>query len=122
VVAALVDSGAVGAWAEGLIAAGGLFAPHVMPFEVANVLRRVELAGDVSAETAALAHDDLRQLTVRLVDYQPLVDRVWEVRSRASAYDASYVALAELLDVPLATLDVKLSRTPNVGCAFVIPG
>ena len=84
-----------------------------MPFEVANVLRRAELAGDVSAETAALAHDDLRQLQVRLVGYEPLADRVWELRERVSAYDASYVALAELLDVPLATLDAKLSRAPR---------
>jgi predicted nucleic acid-binding protein len=46
VVAGLTDSGADGRWAESLLAGDSLAAPHLMPVEVANILRRAALAGD----------------------------------------------------------------------------
>jgi hypothetical protein len=49
-VSALVDSGATGTWAESLLIAGPLSAPHLMPVEVANILRRAAAAGDISAD------------------------------------------------------------------------
>jgi len=36
-----------------------------------------------------------------------------------STYDDSYVALAELLEVPLLTLDSRLRTAPGVRCEFV---
>jgi predicted nucleic acid-binding protein len=60
VVAALVDSGPIGTWAEQLVASDDLAAPHIMPAQVANVLRRATLAGELSADVATLAHADLR--------------------------------------------------------------
>ena len=59
VVAALIDNGSVGEWAESLLMSGPIAAPHLMPAEVANILRRSALAGDVSADVASLAHGDL---------------------------------------------------------------
>jgi len=49
-----------------------------------------------------------------------LLDRVWELRENVSAYDASYVALAELLECPLLTADDRLSRAPGVRCAITV--
>ena len=47
-----------------------------------------------------------------------LLDRVWELRDNLSAYDASYVALAELLDCNLLTADARLSRAPGIRCSM----
>lgn len=49
-----------------------------------------------------------------------LLDRVWELRDNMSAYDASYVALAELLDCNLLTADVRLSRAPGIRCSITL--
>ena len=56
VVSALVDSGATGTWAESLLTAEPLSAPHLMPAEAANILRRAAAAGDISADAASMAH------------------------------------------------------------------
>lgn len=121
VVAALIDTGPVGAWAEDQLAAGPLAAPHLMPVEVANILRRSALAGEISADTASLAHQDLLSLPLDLFTYSTCAQRVWELRANVTAYDAWYAALAETLDAALATLDVKLSRAAGPRCTFVLP-
>jgi len=120
VVAALIDAGPAGAWAESTLMSGSLAAPHLMPVEVANVLRRSALAGDVSA-AASLAHDDLVSLRVELFPYSSCASRVWELRSTVTAYDAWYVAVAEILGANLATLDVRLSRARGSRCQFIVP-
>jgi predicted nucleic acid-binding protein len=120
-VAALVDSGADGSWADAVLGEDALAAPHVMPVEVANILRRSVLAGDIAADTAALAHADLLDLPVQLFPYAPFAERVWELRDSVTAYDAWYVALAEALDADLATLDIRLGQAPGPRCAFRIP-
>lgn len=121
VVAALIDAGPAGAWAESILMSGSLAAPHLMPVEVANVLRRSALAGDISAAAASLAHDDLVSLRVELFPYSSCASRVWELRSTVTAYDAWYVAVAEILGANLATLDVRLSRARKSRCQFVVP-
>ena len=121
VVAGLVDGGPVGEWAATLLASGGLAAPHLMPAEVANILRRAALAGDVSADVASLAHADLLDLRVALFPYEPFGDRVWDLRSNITAYDGWYVALAESLSAPLATLDQRLRRSPGPRCELLTP-
>ena len=121
VVAALVDHGPVGEWAEALLVSGPLAAPHLMPAEVANALRRSTMVGDVSADIASLAHDDLRLLRLELFPYSLCASQVWELRSNITAYDAWYVALAETLGAPLATLDARLSRAPGVRCEIALP-
>jgi predicted nucleic acid-binding protein len=121
VTAALVDSGPDGTWAETVLASDDLAAPHLMPVEVANILRRAELAGEISKETASLAHADLLALRVALFPYPPFAARVWALRPNLTAYDAWYVALAETLAARLATLDVKLTRATGPRCEFVLP-
>lgn len=121
VVAALVDAGPLGSWGEALLLAEPLAAPHLMPVEAANILRRSALAGDLSNDVAAIAHDDLLSSRVELFPYQPLAARVWELCSNLTAYDAWYVALAEELGATLATLDIKLSRARGPRCHFAVP-
>ncbi len=121
VVAALVDSGPDGRWAEQTLGSGGLIAPHILPAEVANVLRRSEIHGDLTSEVAALAHVDLLDLPIHLFPYEPFGPRVRDLRDTVNAYDGWYVAIAEALDAPLATLDLRLSRSPGPTCAFSTP-
>ena len=121
IVAALIDSGPEGRWAESVIVAGPLAAPHLMPTEVANILRRAALSGDVSQELASIAHAELSALQVELVPYEAVAERAWELRHNLTIYDASYVALAELLDWPLATLDLRLASATGPTCTFVTP-
>jgi len=117
----LVDTGPDGSWAESLLDTQALAAPHLMPVEVTDILRRAAMAGQISVDVAAMAHHDLCELRVELFAYEPVADRVWELRPNVTAYDAWYVALAEALDVPLATLDRRLSGAPGPRCAFVTP-
>ena len=121
VVAALADGGTDGRWAEELLSGADLAAPHLMPVEAANVLRRAALAGDISHDAAALAHADLVALRVTLFPYAPFAQRVWELRANVTAYDAWYVAVAEALDSELATVDQRLSRASGCRCAFLTP-
>lgn len=118
IVAALVDSGPAGEWAAATIDGRPLAAPHHMPIEAANIFRRAALAGDLTADSASLAHGDLLDLRVELFPYAPLADRCWQLRDNVTTYDASYVALAERLDSPLATLDLRLAAAPGPECAF----
>lgn len=89
--------------------------------EVANLLRRAVAAGEVSADSASLAHADLLGLRISLFAYEPFANRVWELRGGVSADDAWYVALAESLDAPLGTLDRRLTRSTGTRCRFSIP-
>ncbi len=121
VVAALVDNGPAGRWAEEQLARGQLIAPEIMQTEVANVLRRAELAGQIDPASAALAFADLCQLTVRIVPFEAVAGRIWQLRTNLTSYDAAYVACAEALDAPLATLDTKLAKSPGPTCTFLAP-
>lgn len=121
VVAALVDTSGIGAWAESVLASDHLAAPHLMPVEAANILRRAAQAGELSTDTASLAHADLLDLRVQLAPYGGVAPRAWALRDNLTLYDAWYVALAELLGAKLATLDARLSRAPGPKCEFVLP-
>src|SRR5437763_14296051 len=81
VIAALVDSGPDGTWADQLLRSDHLGAPHLMPAEGANLLRRAVLAGTISADTAALAHADLLGLPVEMFTYGPFAQQVWDLRT-----------------------------------------
>ena len=121
-VAALVDSGPDGRWAVSLIAREGLAGPELLPAEVCNVLRRLELSGRLSTAEAILAYNDLQRLQLELFPFAPFAQRIWDLRDNVTSYDAWYVALAEALGCPLATLDRKLMAARGVGCEFVGPG
>ena len=120
-VAALVDSGPEGKWAESVIAEGSMTAPELVLVEAGNVLRRLEQNGEISRLEATSAYRDLLRLDLELFGFAPFAARVWELRSNVSSYDAWYVAMAEAFDCALVTLDRKLSRAPGPNCVFVTP-
>jgi predicted nucleic acid-binding protein len=88
-----------------------LAAPHLLDIEVAQVLRRYVLRGELDVVRAEQALDDLSALPIHRHSHEPLISRIWSLRDSVTAYDGAYVALAEALDVPLATLDAKLARS-----------
>lgn len=122
VVAVFLDSGSEGRWVAAQLADADLFAPALLPFECANVIRRLELGGFTSPDQAAQAHADLLDLQVDLWPYDILAARIWQLRANLTSYDAAYVALAEKLDVPLVTLDRRIRRAPGIRCAVLDPG
>lgn len=120
-VSALVDDGPHGRWATELLMSAPLAAPQILPVETANVLRRAIVANQLSDEMGSLAHADMIGLRVALFDYEAVSDRIWELRHTVTPYDAWYVAVAELLDAPLATLDARLARAPGPRCRMLTP-
>ena len=90
----------------------GMHVPHLADLEVLQALRRYAREGVIDADTAAMAIDDYRALDLLRHDHEPLLDRVWELRENVTAYDAVYVALAEVLDTVVLTCDGPLSRAP----------
>jgi predicted nucleic acid-binding protein len=122
VVAALVDSGQHGNWAEEILASGSLQAPELILVETTNILRRLERAKLITTPEANAAQDDLMQLDIELFPFEPFAERIWELRHNVTSYDAWYVAIAEALLLPLATLDEPLSKSNGVSCKIVTPG
>lgn len=120
-VTVLLDSGSDGIWFTARLRGAELCAPDLLPFECANVFRRHELSGLVSADQAAQAHADLLDLPIDFFPYEVVAHRVWELRSNLTSYDAAYVALAELVHAPLVTLDRRLLTVPGITCEVEVP-
>ncbi len=92
---------------------GDLHGPHLIDTEVLHALRRMTMNGTISNERATDARSDLADLTLVRYPHQPLSDRVWELRHNLTAYDATFIALAETLDAPLITCDTRLAAAPG---------
>ena len=94
--------------------------PHLIDSEIASALRHQVAAERLKADPAWVALDTWRRLGVTRYPVAGLLDRVWELRENVSAYDASYIALAELLDCSLLTADGRLGRAPGTRCAITV--
>jgi predicted nucleic acid-binding protein len=88
-------------------------APHLLDAEVAHVIRRYALNGQIDPERGRELLADLADLPLRRHAHDWLLPRVWELRHNLTAYDAVYVALAEALDAPLLTRDSHLAAAPG---------
>lgn len=89
---------------------GELHLPHLAVIETTSVLRAWVARDEISEPRAADALADLGDLPARRWPGEPLLPRIWELRDNVTAYDASYAALAELLDADLLTADRHLAR------------
>jgi len=87
-----------------------LHAPHVLDLEVAQVLRRYCLTGDLEPARAEEALADLMALVIDRYSHELFLPRIWELRHNITAYDATYIALAEALSAPLLTADRRLAK------------
>ena len=90
-----------------------LQAPHLLDVEVAQVLRRYAREGIITGQRGHEALEDLSDLPVNGYPHNFLMPRVWELRMSLTAYDAVYVALAEVLEAPLLTCDAKIASAPG---------
>jgi predicted nucleic acid-binding protein len=99
-----------------------LHAPELVEPEVLNALRRLVRSRAVEAKRAHEAVADLASLRLIRYPHAPLRERVWELRDRLSAYDATYLALAEAFADPvLLTADAALANVArrSLGAAAV---
>ncbi len=79
-----------------------------------NVLRRYSLIGTLSQDRARLALNRLSTLRITRYPHTSLIERIWELRHNLTAYDATYIALAETLGAPLVTTDARLARASGI--------
>ena len=120
-IAVVTGSQLRGDWVREQLRDQWLLSTHVMPAEVHNALRRMELRGELSPSDAMVAREEFFEFNFELYPFAPYADRIWALRRNLTCYDAWYVALAEALDCPLVTIDHRLSRAAGPECAFVTP-
>lgn len=113
---ALVDEGPAGARSRERLNGERLAAPELIDLELTSVLRNLTRARKLTVQRARDALEDLGDLPLERARHRHLVPRCWELRENLTAYDAAYVALAELLSVPLITADRRLARAPRLRC------
>jgi predicted nucleic acid-binding protein len=88
-----------------------LHLPHLVGAEVANVFRTLVLRREIGPARAEGALLDLAELPATRYPVEPLLPRIWALHDNLTAYDATYVALAEALDAPLLTTDRRMARS-----------
>ena len=86
-----------------------LHAPHLMDIEVTQVLRREVREQRLLPMRADQALSDLMRVNIRRYPHTGLLREIWHHRHTLTAYDATYVALAETLGAPLITRDARLA-------------
>jgi predicted nucleic acid-binding protein len=116
IVSLLIDPGEAGEAIAAHLRDAVILSPSLLPFEVANVLRRRKNAGLLSGAEAALAHADLLDLPIDFWPWEAIATRAWELGSNLSSYDASYVALAEETGATLLTRDRRIAAAPGIRC------
>ncbi len=115
------DDGPAGRAARArLLDAAEASTPDLADVETVAVLRKRWLAGDLTDRRFRSAIDDLLALPLARFPTGPLMIRAYELRSNVTAYDASYIALAEGLACTLVTADARLARSPGTNCAIEI--
>jgi len=99
-----------------------LDAPEIITLEIAQILRReVRLERRTGTEAGAAMRWILDHPGITTHQHRALGWRVWSLRDNFTAYDASYVALAELLDSPLVTIDRHLARVATRYVDVIVP-
>lgn len=102
--------------ARSQLAAGSLATPHLVDSEVAHSLRARVLREEIDGADGERAIRRWARLGIERFGVMGLLDRVWELRSNLTSYDATYVAVAEALNAALLTADGRLARVPGPRC------
>jgi predicted nucleic acid-binding protein len=102
--------------ARALLATETLAVPHLVDSEIVNALRSLVQRSAVDVADARRALEVWARLGVQRVGIIGLLSRVWELRDNLTAYDATYVAVAETLDCALLTADARLAGAPGIRC------
>jgi predicted nucleic acid-binding protein len=117
---ALCDDNDDGRRARSRLRGERLSAPELIDLEVASVFRRLSAGGKLVPARADQALADLEALRLERVPHRQLLRRCWELRKNVTVYDAAYIALAEILDVPFVTADRRLASAPGTSCVFEV--
>jgi predicted nucleic acid-binding protein len=115
---ALVGASRAGDTARAALSVPDLIAPALIDVEVVHVLRGRVRGDKLRADIAVQAIADLRRMPLERFDMLPLLDRVWQLRDTLTAYDATFVALAEAFDAVLVTADERLAKSTGPRCEF----
>ena len=86
-----------------------LHVPHLLDVEVAQVVRRYALSGQIDPARGLQALEDLTDFPMTRYPHDLFLHRMWELRHNVTAYDAVYIVLAEVLAAPLLTRDAGLA-------------
>jgi predicted nucleic acid-binding protein len=115
-ISALLNAGQ----ARETLATDQVHVPHLIDAEVASALRRLVTRRLLDAGAGWAALQTWSNLGVTRHPLPGLLERVWQLRENLSAYDASYVALAEALGCAVVTADTRLSRAPGLRCPVTV--
>lgn len=107
---------------ERILDGDSLHAPHLLDVEVAQVLRRYQARGELTAARGAEALADLGAFPINRYPHDVLLGRIWDLRANLTAYDAAYVALAEALEARLVTRDERLAAAPGHRAVIEVVG
>ena len=97
-----------------------LAAPQLIDVEVLHVIRRFYRTGVLTVERSEQALEDFGDLPIRRYGHELLRSGMWRLRNSVTAYDAAYIALAELLQAPIVTCDGKLARSSGHDVSFQV--
>ena len=97
-----------------------LHSPHLLDLEVVQVLRRYARSGELDPDRGLQALEDLSDFPLRRYPHDLFLPRIWELRNNVTAYDAVYLALAEVLDAPLVTRDTALVSARGHGARIEV--
>ena len=89
-------------------------APHLLDAEVGQALRGLCMRGQMTVNRAHASLQDLQALPIRRYSHTRLLPRAFDLRDNITVYDGLYLALAEVLDVPLLSCDSAMANVP--GC------
>ena len=95
--------------------------PAHLDVEVAQVTRRLALQAVITPARGRAMLELLGEAPLRRIPLAPLLPRIWTLRPNLTAYDAAYVALAEVLEAPLLTFDARIRAAPGHGAEVLVP-
>ena len=102
-----------------LIDSAVLVAPEMIDAEVLSVLRRAVLNHHIEESQALIVLSELTEWAVERISHRYLVRLAWQHRHNVSAYDALYVAVARVYELPLLTADGRLAQAPELGITIL---
>jgi predicted nucleic acid-binding protein len=93
-------------------------ATNLVDVETVAALRKLWLAGALTAHQFRAAIDDLADVPLTRYPAASMMRRAYALRANVTAYDAAYVGLAEMLECPLVTVDERLASATGPKCSF----